>query len=212
VRFANAAFKAIDEVKRAQSLDSRSEGIRGGVPGSAPIGGAYIPSAFPNWAAKFFIDALCAKRAWLPPSPPRDFGVTGQPDTITSNVKVAIVPGARNVVVYTTRISSKFERLAATWRARGFTPSLVVIETGSASAARQMAGSLRRRADESVRICRRLRWRNVIVSTVNAPEARNRASGSSYHRSFPSWEAPRSLGWAAQADPESAGLQGDERC
>ena len=43
----------------------RSAGIRGGVAGSAPIGGAYIPFAFPNWAAKFFIDALCAKRAWL---------------------------------------------------------------------------------------------------------------------------------------------------
>ena len=64
-RFVNAAFKAIDDVKRAQSLESRSAGIRGGVAGSAPIGGGYIPFAFPNWAAKFFIDALCAKRAYL---------------------------------------------------------------------------------------------------------------------------------------------------
>src|SRR6185436_8391054 len=29
----------------------------------------------------------------------------------------------------------------------------------------------RRRADESVRICRRLGWRHEIVSSVNAPEA-----------------------------------------
>jgi len=65
LRFVNAAFKAIDEVKRAQSLTSGAGGIRGGVPGSWPIGGEYIPFALPNWAAKYFVDALLAKRAWL---------------------------------------------------------------------------------------------------------------------------------------------------
>jgi hypothetical protein len=65
LRFVNAAFKAIDEVKRAQSLTSSDGGIRGGVPGSWPLDGDYISFAFPNWAAKYFVDALLAKRAWL---------------------------------------------------------------------------------------------------------------------------------------------------
>jgi hypothetical protein len=65
VRYVNAAFKALDEIKRAQAMGSSREGVRGGIPGSLPIGGDYIPYAFPNWAAKFFVDALCAKAGWL---------------------------------------------------------------------------------------------------------------------------------------------------
>jgi folate-dependent phosphoribosylglycinamide formyltransferase PurN len=200
VRFVNAAFKAIDEVKRTQSLESRSPGIRGGVAGSAPIGGGYIPFAFPNWAAKFLIDALCAKRAWLNGGLEAARRLSGAPvaEVAIPDINASVPwrlpasgasafaeasaddrsPGggwsasqANKVVVYTTRISPKFARLAAAWHARGFTPSLVVIETGSASVARQAAGRLRRRDDESVRICRRLGWRQVRVSTVNAPEA-----------------------------------------
>jgi len=65
IRFVNVAFKAIDEIKRAQSLQSHDGGIRGGVPGSWPIAGGYLPYALPNWAAKFFADALLAKQAWM---------------------------------------------------------------------------------------------------------------------------------------------------
>ena len=32
--------------------------VRGAIPGSAPIWGAYSRFEFPNWAAKFFADAL----------------------------------------------------------------------------------------------------------------------------------------------------------
>ncbi len=32
--------------------------VRGGIAGSWPIYGAYLPYAYPNWAAKFFVDAL----------------------------------------------------------------------------------------------------------------------------------------------------------
>jgi hypothetical protein len=69
LRYVSAAFKAIDQVKRAQSLTSAAPGIRGGVPGSWPIGGEYISYALPNWAAKFFADALLAKRAHLAGAP-----------------------------------------------------------------------------------------------------------------------------------------------
>ena len=52
---------ALDEVKRAQPMRSADPGIRGGIPGSRPIWGDYIPFAFPNWAAKFFVDALLVR-------------------------------------------------------------------------------------------------------------------------------------------------------
>jgi len=172
VRFANAAFKAIDEVKSAQSITSRSDGIRGGVAGSLPVGGNYIPFAFPNWAAKFFIDALCAKRAWI------DDWLNAAADPVAEAVDAAaapsvatVGPGPRNVVVYTTRISPKFAQLADMWHARGFQPTLVVVETGSASVARQLAAGVRRRPDDTIRICRSHGWRSLRVSTVNAPEA-----------------------------------------
>lgn len=41
-----------------QDLDSTNDGVRGGLPGSHPLKGGYMTSRYPNWAAKFFIDAL----------------------------------------------------------------------------------------------------------------------------------------------------------
>jgi hypothetical protein len=35
-----------------------SVNVRGALPGSYPIWGKYEPFAFPNWATKFFADAL----------------------------------------------------------------------------------------------------------------------------------------------------------
>lgn len=57
-RFLNAALKMNDFVKSTQDLRSRNPGIRGGVKGSHPIWGRYIRFSYPNWAAKFFVDAL----------------------------------------------------------------------------------------------------------------------------------------------------------
>ena len=37
---------------------SANPGIRGGIKGSHPIGGEYMRFRYPNWAAKFFMDAL----------------------------------------------------------------------------------------------------------------------------------------------------------
>jgi hypothetical protein len=64
-RFANAAFRAIDLVKGAQAMRERAPALHGAVPGSDPPWGDYVRHAYPNWAAKFFIDALFAKRRVL---------------------------------------------------------------------------------------------------------------------------------------------------
>lgn len=61
----SAACKAIDLVKRAQPMASSDPGIRGGIPGSDPVWGGYIYMGIPNWAAKFFIDALIKKEVAL---------------------------------------------------------------------------------------------------------------------------------------------------
>jgi methionyl-tRNA formyltransferase len=57
-RFLNAALKAIDVVRRTQVIDSPHGELNGAVAGSFPVWGDYISLAFPNWAAKFFIDAV----------------------------------------------------------------------------------------------------------------------------------------------------------
>ena len=60
-RLLNAAVKNIEQLKSIQNLASRNDGIRGGIPGSYPIWGDYVNFGYPNWAAKFFADALMLK-------------------------------------------------------------------------------------------------------------------------------------------------------
>lgn len=55
-----AARQALDFVKRCQDLNTPHPGVRGGVEGSFPIYGQYERFKYPNWAAKFFIDAILA--------------------------------------------------------------------------------------------------------------------------------------------------------
>jgi uncharacterized protein YyaL (SSP411 family) len=57
-RYLNAALKILDQLKEVQNLNSSNPGIRGGIAGSYPIWGGYMPFSYPNWAAKFFADAL----------------------------------------------------------------------------------------------------------------------------------------------------------
>jgi len=52
------ARKALSFLKREQRLNDRDDVVRGAIAGSAPIWGAYSRLEFPNWAAKFFADAL----------------------------------------------------------------------------------------------------------------------------------------------------------
>ena len=57
----DAAFKMLDHLKALQNIRSTNEGIRGGIKGSFPIYGSYSAFKYPNWAAKFFADALLLK-------------------------------------------------------------------------------------------------------------------------------------------------------
>jgi hypothetical protein len=57
----DAAFKMLDHLKALQNIKSLNEGIRGGIKGSFPIYGSYSTFKYPNWAAKFFADALLLK-------------------------------------------------------------------------------------------------------------------------------------------------------
>jgi hypothetical protein len=70
--FLPAARRAIGFVKRAQRLDGADPVVRGAVAGSVPIWGAYSRFEFPNWAAKFFADALMMDDAGIrvPPQHP----------------------------------------------------------------------------------------------------------------------------------------------
>lgn len=52
------AQRAIDYVKRNHNTQTANVIVRGAVAGSAPIWGDYSRFEFPNWAAKFFADAL----------------------------------------------------------------------------------------------------------------------------------------------------------
>jgi hypothetical protein len=60
-RYLNAAVKIIDQLKRTQNLKSTNPGIRGGMAGSYPIWGSYMRFSYPNWAVKFYADALMLK-------------------------------------------------------------------------------------------------------------------------------------------------------
>lgn len=55
--YRDSALRHLDAA-RAYQIDATHPAIDGALPGSAPIGGNYLRYAFPNWSAKFFIDAL----------------------------------------------------------------------------------------------------------------------------------------------------------
>ena len=57
-----AARGLIDDVCIRQVGPKGAPGVRGAVPGSYPCWGKYNPLSFPNWATKFFADALLS---WL---------------------------------------------------------------------------------------------------------------------------------------------------
>jgi hypothetical protein len=59
-KYYDAAKDSILFVARTQKINSINSNIRGAIAGSHPIFGRYERFKYPNWAAKFFIDALLA--------------------------------------------------------------------------------------------------------------------------------------------------------
>lgn len=55
-RYAQAAEKVWEYLKHHQCLSQKYPNIYGGLSGSWPIWGKYLPWSYPNWAAKYFID------------------------------------------------------------------------------------------------------------------------------------------------------------
>jgi hypothetical protein len=133
IRYVNAACNAIDEVKRAQPMHLRRPGLRGGIPGSDPVWGAYIKGAVPNWAAKFYIDALLAKKSVLSELAERKWA--GAPLETNRVVEAALNNAVRlsqepKVVFYTSPSSSKPYQVLSQTDQWGFTPVAMIIETG----------------------------------------------------------------------------------
>lgn len=131
----NAALKAIDLVKDTQEIDNPDPGIRGGIAGSDPVWGEYISNALPNWAVKYFIDALLAKKAILsrlaerprhryaiPPQLPQTLPHRTDRDTATR----------QRIILVTSAGSGKVQRLLVNWQTWGFEPTAVVVEHGPA--------------------------------------------------------------------------------
>jgi hypothetical protein len=57
-RYLNTALKLNEYLKSTQALDRAPPFVVGGIKGSDPVWGHYMPYSYPNWAAKFFADAL----------------------------------------------------------------------------------------------------------------------------------------------------------
>jgi uncharacterized protein YyaL (SSP411 family) len=56
--FRAAAAETLRHVMACQDVATADPDRRGGIPGSQPVWGGYAPFTYPNWAAKFTVDAL----------------------------------------------------------------------------------------------------------------------------------------------------------
>jgi hypothetical protein len=64
LKYRRGALRAMDYVMRRQDIHSGNPDIRGAIKGSQPIWGRYAPLSFPNWPAKFFVDAMLLCSRW----------------------------------------------------------------------------------------------------------------------------------------------------
>ena len=58
VDYARAADKLLDYLKALQLIDSPNQNLNGALAGSFPFLGEYMRAGYPNWATKYFLDAL----------------------------------------------------------------------------------------------------------------------------------------------------------
>jgi hypothetical protein len=56
--YREGADRLVDFLKALQVLDASNPGVNGGLAGSFPILGEYMTGGYPNWATKYFLDAL----------------------------------------------------------------------------------------------------------------------------------------------------------
>lgn len=61
--YINEGLNIIAYLKGIQNIQIKNASIRGGIPGSYPIWGEYLPFAYPNWAEKFMMDLLLLNRS-----------------------------------------------------------------------------------------------------------------------------------------------------
>jgi hypothetical protein len=57
-RWSAAADRIVDHLKGVQVVGSADDGVNGALAGSLPIFGEYMTGGYPNWATKYFLDAL----------------------------------------------------------------------------------------------------------------------------------------------------------
>jgi uncharacterized protein YyaL (SSP411 family) len=63
-RLQKAAQQSLHYVMSHHRIHDEHDGVKGGIAGSYPIWGRYAPMSYPNWAAKFFIDAAMLQLKW----------------------------------------------------------------------------------------------------------------------------------------------------
>ncbi|WP_153131828.1 beta-L-arabinofuranosidase domain-containing protein [Dechloromonas hortensis] len=76
-KYREAASKVLGFVKKTQQLVGPNNDTVGGIKGSHPINGGYHPWQYPNWATKFYADALMMDIA---NSSQTRYGLTAHPD------------------------------------------------------------------------------------------------------------------------------------
>jgi hypothetical protein len=57
-KYKTAADRLVNYLKALQIVDSDNPAINGAIPGSFPLMGCYMTAGYPNWATKYFLDAL----------------------------------------------------------------------------------------------------------------------------------------------------------
>ena len=63
-RYREAVIKATNYVMACQDIRTHNPNVRGAIAGSFPLWGRYAPFSYPNWATKFFIDAMIFRSRW----------------------------------------------------------------------------------------------------------------------------------------------------
>ena len=64
LRYREAADRITDYLKGLQLMDCEDPGVRGALAGSFPILGSYMRAGYPNWATKYFLDAVMEQDRW----------------------------------------------------------------------------------------------------------------------------------------------------